>query len=360
MHILFVGGGTLGPVTPLLATMRALKKIAPDTTFSWIGTPSGPERILVEKEGIGFRALPSAKLPRYPSIQWLTFPFDWARVRSLAKQMVKDLKPDVVVGVGGFTAVPVMLAATKLGIPCVTHQLDVVPGLSNRRIAEHCASVTTSFEYEKAPFGTHVNDEQIATPTRFFIEHLPTKKKAMEEFGFDPAKPVILVFGGGTGAQALNEMVWRTKDQWLAFTQLIHVTGIGKDSQKDERAGLYVVKPFLDVQMLSAYAAADLIISRAGVGSLSEIAALKKAAIIIPMPKSHQEYNAKAFEERGACVAAHQESATFDDDVLSAARLLLNDEEERKIMGEQAHAFLPTDDGTAFAKRILRASQTPH
>ncbi len=354
MKILFAGGGSLGPVTPLIATARALARLEKTVEFAWIGTPTGPEQALAEAEGMSFSSLPVVKLQRYPSIKWLTLPFDWIRVRGLAGKKLDELKPDAVVSVGGFTATPVFIEAAKRGIPCIMHQLDLRPGLSNRRVARLCSSVTTSFEYERPPFGQWVADEPIASPTRFDRANLPTRTAAAKHFGLDPKKSITLIVGGGTGAQALNEHVARTLDQWLKQTQILHLTGKGKSKGLKERMG-YVVRELLVDDMDHAYAAADLAVSRAGFASLAEMTSrLMIPTIAVPLPGTEQEENALAFEERGGLIVVEQSHKHFDDEVLTAARLLLKDEESREKMGKAAQAFLPTDDGTALAKRILK------
>lgn len=354
MNILFAGGGSLGPVTPLMATARALAKLEKETKFAWIGTPTGPERALAEAEGMQFSSLPIVKLVRYPSIKWLTLPFDWIRVRGLAARELDRLKPDVVVSVGGFTATPVIIEAALRGIPCVMHQLDLKPGLSNRRVARLCASVTTSFEYERPPFGQWVADERIASPVRFTREALPTRAAAAKHFGLDAKKPVTLIFGGGTGAQALNEHVTRTLKEWLKLTQVVHLTGRGKNKGIKEQLG-YVVRELLVDDMDYAYALADLAVSRAGFATLAEMTAmLQIPTIAVPLPGTEQLDNARAFEEQKGLILIEQSHPQFDEEVLSAARLMLGDEDIRREIGECAHSFLPTDDGTALAKRILK------
>lgn len=360
MNILFAGGGSLGPVTPLIATARALARLEKKIEFSWIGTPTGPERALAEAEGMNFSSLPVVKLPRYPSLKWVTLPFDWLRVRALARTELDRIKPDVVVSVGGFTATPVFIEASKRGIPCVMHQLDLRPGLSNRRVARLCSSVTTSFEYERPPFGQWVADERIASPVRFQSADLPSRAAAAKHFGLDAKQPVTLIVGGGTGAQALNEHVKRTLKDWLKITQVLHLTGRGKSQGIKEQDG-YVVRELLVDDMDHAYALADLAVSRAGFATLAEMtASLQIPTIAIPLPGTEQEENARAFEERGALVVVQQSHPTFDTEILSAAKLMLSDEDIRREMGECAHDFLPTDDGTALAKRVLKALRKTH
>lgn len=346
MKILFAGGGSLGPVTPLLAVMRAARRLAPDTAFAWAGTPDGPERNLVEAESLTFYPVPVAKIPRHPDMRWLTFPFDYWRARRSSKRILDGERPDAVVSAGGYTAVPVMRAAAKRGIPCFIHQLDVVPTWSNRVVAKLCSSRTSSFRregYDSAP-----------TPTRFHPDHLPPRAEAAASFDLDPARPITLVVGGGQGAAALNRAVRAQLEAWLTNTQIIHVCGRGKAEGLIGRSG-YAVRELLGADgMGRAFAASDLVVTRGGIGLLSEIASLSKPAIVVPIPDSHQEENAKAFEAAHAALYVHQNRPHFEEALLKQVLILLEDTEKRRKMGERAARFFPTDDGTALATRILK------
>lgn len=358
MKIAFAGGGTLGPVTPLLAVARAIKIASSRTPrndkleFVWFGTPDGPERAVVEKEGIRFYPITVAKLPRHFDIRWLTFPFDSMKAHQEVREILLKEKPDVVVTAGGFTGVPVVREASKLGIPCVMHQLDVVPGLSNKAIVKRCQSVTISFPYERPPFGS-VSTIRVPTPARFRSADLPSKAQGAAFFHLDAQKPIVFIVGGGTGAQALNEAIDARFKSWNSFAQLIHVTGKGKLGGRVDRAG-YVVREFLDADaMRHAYAAADLVVTRAGIGALSETAALSKAAMIVPIPGNQQEENAKAFHRAKAGLYVKQDQEDFAGMLPKLAKHLLADRAELERLGNAAHEFLPTDDGSGLAERIV-------
>ncbi len=355
--IAFAGGGTLGPVTPLLAVAKAIRiassRIPRNDTFKfvWFGTPDGPERAVVEAEGMRFIPITVAKLPRHFDIRLFTFPFDSMKAHREAKEALQSIKPSVVVTAGGFTGVPVVREAAKLGIPCVMHQLDVVPGLSNRAVAKLCQSITTSFEYDKLPFG--VESKRIATPSRFLSEVMPTKQEARQHFGFDDTKPVVLIVGGGTGASALNHAIDHELEGWLGFAQVLHVTGKGKMESRNNRQG-YVVREFLNAEeMKRAYAAADLVVTRAGIGALSEVAALSKPAVIVPISGNQQEENAKAFHRAKAGLYVKQDQEDFSSILVKLAKHILSDARELERMGNAAHEFFATDDGTELAKRVL-------
>lgn len=352
MKILFAGGGSLGPVTPLLAVARALRRKDPSVSFAWAGTPDGPEREFAAAADMDFYGVPVAKWPRYPSMRWLTFPRDFMKAIRAATRIVARVRPDAVVSVGGFTAVPVIRAAAKRGVPCLIHQLDKVPTWSNRLVAKRCASVTTSFLYDRPPFGAAVATERIPTPVRFPSADMPARAEAARSFGLDPARPVVLVTGGGQGAKALNEAVYRRVDAWTKHAQLIHVCGRGKMDGFDPRAD-YLACELLDAEsMRRAYAAADVVVTRAGMGALAEIAALSKPAIVVPIPNSHQIENIRAFSSAKAALYVSQDQPDFSDILLQQTKDLLTDADRRSAMGRAAHAFLPTDDGAALAGRV--------
>lgn len=357
MKILFAGGGSLGPVTPLIATSAALRRRVDHVAFAWAGTPEGPERAFAEAEGIDFYAVPVAKWPRYPDLRWFTFPRDAWRAARAAERMIDQVRPDVVASVGGFTAVPVIRAAASAGIPCVVHQLDKVPSWSNRLVAYRCASVTTSFSYDRPPFGARVRTEPIPTPTRFLPGDAPTRDEAARSFGLDPARPVVLVTGGGQGAVALNEAVYRHAEAWRTYAQVIHVCGRGKMESFEPRED-YLVCELLDAEsMRRAYAACDVVVTRAGMGALSEIASLSKPAVVVPIPKSHQVENIRAFSSAKAALYVSQDQPDFSDILFQQTNDLLTDADRRSAMGRAAHAFLPTDDGSALAERIERVAR---
>ncbi len=354
MKICFAGGGTLGPVTPLLAVWARIRETHPDATAVWLGTPTGPERDFVTAAGCTFIRIPVAKWPRYVSVDWFLFPWRYWRACRVSRAALLRHQPDVVVTAGGFTATPVVRVAAKMGIPCYTHQLDRLPGLANRFIADRCARVTTSFAYEKPPFGRMVETEHIPTPTRFSLAQLPARVQALKTFGFSAERPIILVMGGGTGALALNALVERSVDRWVALGwQVIHLTGEGKPVAYGATIGVVTKERLLPAEMRLAYAAADVVVARAGMGTLSELVALRKPMILVPIPHSHQEANVLPFERAKAALICQQTHAEFDRLVERALIKTLLDERFAHELTENAQTVLPTDQGQAMAERVL-------
>ncbi len=349
--ILFTGGGTLGPVTPLLAVAARIHEMRPELKLVWVGTDNGPEQELVHAAGIPFATLPVAKLPRYLSRQLFTFPFDYLRARRQASKLLDEARPSLIISAGGHTAVPIIAEASQRRIPCIAHQLDYTPGMSNRVVAKQCRYVTTSFDYSRYPFGTQVVTYRIPTPTRFSVSDLPTREFACKYFGFDPEKPVLLVTGGGTGAKSLNEAFYAFRNRLPPDTQILHLTGKGKSEGIISEMPTYIVNEFLKSDMLTAFAAADLVVSRAGVGAISELAALSKPTILVPLPDSPQIANAR--ELRRVTRVIDTSRVTWPIELESRVRVLLADRAGRSRLGQALHATFSTDKGEALAGLAL-------
>ncbi len=350
MKILFCGGGTLGPVTPLIAVLRRMRLMRPDSEFVWIGTPHGPEAPLVEAEEVSFHSIPVAKLSRHVGLDWLSFPFDYLRASKAAKLIIRHEAPDAVFSAGGYTQVPVIRAAAKRGITCAIHQLDATPIRSNLAVARFCRKITTSFAYPAVkPFGNRINVEQVAIPCRFSGVKVPSREEACERLGVDPKKPILFVTGGGTGALSLNQALLSIADELLGQMQIVHQVGRGKGSDF-ERDGYLQAESFDEAHMLAAYVAADLVVSRAGFGALSELATLHKAVIAVPLPNSPQSGNVERLMDSLVVV---EQGDGFSHRLRQEVVALMDDEQKRVKLGDSLAKRLKTDDGSALAKLWL-------
>lgn len=320
--ILFAGGGTLGPVTPLIALSRIIRRRIFDAELFWIGTSTGPERMLVENEGIHFFSIPTAKVPRFFSFSLFFFPIQFLFAGWRAWKILREVQPEIIIGAGGFTQVPVMLIAWCMHIPCSIHQLDIEMGLSNKIIEPVCETVTTSFP----------SDNQVATPCRF------VGGGSGSEF-----KKTILVLGGGTGAAQINSFVDTVRDEIISLADIVHITGKGKMGERASGAG-YEVREFLYEQdMYEALKNATIVISRAGMGALTELASMSKCVIAIPIPHSHQEKNVQAL---GDAI-----ETTYS---IEKIKFLLQHPDLCREMGEKLHRILPTDTGAALFDKIFK------
>ncbi len=308
MKIFFSGGGTLGPVTPLIAIFQTLHDKNPDWKFGWVGTRTGPERQMVLGYHLPFFAIASGKLRRYVSLKnvWDIFKIIFGFFESLFL-LLKE-RPDLLISAGGFVSVPLHYAAFLLCIPTWVHQQDVVPGLANELMAPLATQITVALELSKKYFPKH-KTHLLGNPVRDL--EMVDQSKAKSWFHIPESSATILVLGGGTGSAYINEFVFSFLPEMSPKIHLIHLLGTDRSSVKVEKFSKlpnYHPYQFLQSEINLAYAAADIVIARAGFATLTELSYFNKPAIIIPMPHSHQEENVKFLAEKKAIFCFNQAS----------------------------------------------------
>lgn len=341
-HILFTGGGTLGPVTPLLSIVAQWRRRDPDVRCSWIGTQKGPERLLVEGAKIPFFDLSAPRMNRYR--KW-TYPFIpvhmmWSMWQ--AKKYLNVMKPDLVVSAGAYVSVPVVWMAWLLGIPVWIHELDVRPGVANKVMAPFAKRISVTWAQSAKSYPakkTSVVGAMVRTTLA-----LGDRVSARDRYGLRADVPTILVLGGGTGASSLNETMLVIADEVLRCANVIHLTGRGKMLPAlhalQEQGKAYIALEFLHEGMADAYAVADIVIARAGMGTISEIAALGKPSIILPIPGSQQEENAKALIEQEAADVLISPSPQV---LLQAIMKMVQSQEYRNERAEKVRRIFPVN-----------------
>ena len=303
--ILLTGGGTGGSVTPLLAIAEELQAQSGEGEYSflWIGTQNGIEKDMVEKEGIIFKAIESGKLRRYFALQNFIDPFLIIKGFYQSLLIIVKWKPSLIISAGSFVATPVVVAGWLCRVPIVVHQLDAVPGLSNRLAAPFAKVVTVTFEKTLAAYGKKAVLTGNPIRPRLLGLYLSLHAKLK---GDSRELPKVLVLGGGTGAEYINQLLEKSLAELTSFCQLVHVTGKNKKISQTDSPN-YQGYEFLELSDLAReYAAADVVITRAGMGTLTELANLGKPTIIIPIPESHQEDNARVFQEKQAALVLRQ------------------------------------------------------
>ncbi len=318
--VLLTGGGTGGSVAPLLAIADSL----PLCDFLWIGTRSGVERKMVENAGIEFKPIFSGKLRRYFS--WRNFLAPFLTILGFVQSFFIILKwrPDLVMSAGSFASVPAVWAAWLSRVPVLIHQQDARPGLANKLMAPFARAITVAFEKSLADYGEKA--VWTGNPVRRSLTIRNKEQRTRNNFNLKSDLPVVLVIGGGTGAMAINKLIWRSLNELTRFCQVIHITGEGKKPNYKLQITNYKNYDFLNSeQMAEAYAAADVAVSRCGMGVLTELSYLGKPAILIPMPDSHQEENAAIFSEKQAAIVLSQKELT-PEKLADNIKKLLNDE----------------------------------
>lgn len=358
--IILSGGGTGGSVTPLLAVARKLWTEDPNLRLIFVGGKRGPEKELVmtsnfSGQQLEFRSLPAGKLRRY--FAWQNF-FDIFKILAaffLALNLIRKEKPGVVVGAGSFVSVPLTWAAYICRVPVIVHQQDVRPGLANRLMAPFARLVTVVFEKSLRDYGPEA--VWIGNP---FNEPSNVNSNISQKVacGLCPTKPLLVITGGGTGSAAINELVFQSVAKLSAAAQIMHLTGKGKAPSASEQARLAQYSDYHHAELLSnaevfnLLIAADLVVSRCGLATLTELSALAKPAILIPMPKSHQEDNAAVFAQAKAALVLNQ--AELDAEKFSEAVLqILHDPIRREELSRHIGRFMKKDAAQIMASFIL-------
>lgn len=373
IKIILTGGGTGGSVVPLLAVAEELtsSRLFPsperqrsegkgEFEFLWIGTKSGPEREMValaglapgEKMEIKFKAIAGGKLRRYFSWRNFIDPFLILTGFWQAFFIMLKWRPDLVMTAGSFVSVPVVWAARILRVPVLVHQQDARPGLANKLMAPFARVVTVTFAESLNDYGKKA--VWIGNPTRLRRETLNSKFQITNYFNLKKEFPVVLVVGGGTGAMAINELVWEALPELTKFCQIIHVGGKDKvpGSGFQVPSSKYIFFEFLNVnQMSEAYAAADIVVSRAGMGVLTELSCLGKPAILIPMPDSHQEENAEIFGKKEAAIVLNQKELAGGQFAKEIEKLV-NDKSLREKLNKNISEVIKRGAGERMVKII--------
>ena len=309
-HIVLTGGGTAGHVTPNIALIPKLKEAG--YKISYIGSYGGMERKLIEDLGIPYYGISSGKLRRYFDPKNFSDPFRVVKGYFEAKKLLKKLKPNVVFSKGGFVSVPVVLAAKACKVPALIHESDMTPGLANKLCIPSAAKVCCNFpetvkclpENKAVLTGTPIRQELLSGDAR----------EGLKFCGFNAAKPVILVIGGSLGSVAVNHAVRSILPELLKDFQVIHLCGKDKlDASLNGTEG-YVQFEYIKDELPDLFAAADLIISRAGANAICEISALAKPNILIPLSakasRGDQILNARSFERQGFSMVLEEEDLT--------------------------------------------------
>lgn len=331
-HLLLTGGGTLGPVTPLLAVAEAWKKRFPESTISWVITPQGPEGELLEGLRYETRKFSAPKFDR-TRIWKLPFVLPFFCVSLLkAVMLLREVEPTAVVSAGAYVSVPLAVAAKFLGIPVFIHQLDVTPGMANKLMAPFATAITVTWEESVKAF-----PKKKTTVVGGMVRPLVgvgEPSLALSRYHLRPNFPTVFILGGGTGAKTVNDMFATIGPELVRHANVIHLTGKGKMTPGLQAIGQgYAALEFLGEGIADAYALADIVVARAGMGTIAEIVALKKASILLPLKGTHQEANVKAVLARGG-------TETIDyitpQTLLQAIVRLLDDGQARRALGESA------------------------
>ena len=302
--IVFTGGGSAGHVIPNLAIIEELQRLGGFDLY-YFGT-DGIEKSIVAPLHIPYHSYSAPKLKRgyglKETVNNLRIPHRFLKAVNEAKKGLRQVQPDLVFSKGGYVALPVVYAAAKLGITCLSHESDLSPGLANRLMQKKCKRVLTAFPETAQTFSNGIYCGQPIRGSLFG----QSKGQAKKLLAGGTQRKVILVFGGGSGSAAINAAVRKLAPELCKRYYLLHVCG--KGNMVESRIEHYRQFEFIE-DMGTAYAAADLIIARSGAGAVFETIALKKPAVFVPLEgqtRGDQKENADYFMRRGLCYVLPQ------------------------------------------------------
>ncbi len=346
-------GGTGGSISPLLS----LLEMFPDDRVVWVGTRGhwGKEQEFVRgalnpNRSLHFRTIASGKLRRYADLRNLFDPFFILVGFFQSLLLLLQEKPCAVLTAGSYVAVPVAWAAWVLRTPVVLYQQDVIVGLANRLMLPTASLVLSVRPGDDNKFKKSklliTNYQLPITVVGAFIRNQVTSgsvESAEQYFCLEKELPTLLVLGGGTGSGFLNQLITGTLPALTQFSQIIHVTGSRTQSLEPRTYNLqprYHPRQFLGPELADAYAAADLVVTRAGMGVLTELAVNTKAAVVIPMPETHQEANAKLIHEHDAGVVVAQKKIS-PDHFVAMIEALIKTPKRRTMLSQNLATLFP-------------------
>lgn len=318
LSVVLAGGGTAGHISPLLAIARALVEARPDARVVAVGTAAGMETRLVPAAGFRLETIERVPMPRSLSVDLFKLPVRLVRAVRQALRIIDGAAADVVVGVGGYVSTPLYLAAWIRRVPVVIHEANARPGLANRLGARIARTVAVAFRDTGLP-----GEQWVGMPMRPEISTLDraaARRDARTALGLDPDLATLIVTGGSSGAASINRAVAAAAPRIAdtgAQVQVLHITGRGKQARAAD-GGLLAATGYRQVEyvdgMEQVYAAADLLLARAGAATVSEVAAVGVPAVFAPLPHGNgeQRRNAAELVDAGAAIMVEDGQLTAD------------------------------------------------
>ncbi len=344
----------MGSVMPLVALWE---RVYGDFSCVWIGSRRGVERAYIEGLGVSYVPIPAGKLRHYLSIKTLLAPFFILAGFFASVGLILAYRPKAIAVSGSFVSIPLVWAGYLAGIPIIAHQEDIKIGLAGRLTLPLATAVTCAFP-ETLKAIRNKNKICIGNPVRKIFEN-PKTEKWKSDLSLDSELgtvelPLVLVLGGGLGSQTINRAVAKIVSKLAGKARILHLTGKNKTIGHPTSNSYTQVEGLWGGELAGAMAAADIVVSRAGLSTLGELSVLGKAAILMPLPGVGQDDNAEYFEKHGAALVAPQDDA---GGLLEKIKMLLQDHEKRKAMEENIKKIFSGDAAEKLeniVKKLLR------
>lgn len=370
MRVVLSGGGTGGHIYPALAVASQCAAEYPDSEFLYIGGQKGLESSLVPKSGLSFKAIDITGFRRKLSFENIKTVMRFLRGVRSSKQMLREFKPDVVIGTGGYVCGPVVYAAAKLGIPSIIHEQNAVPGLTNRFLSKYASTVAVSFEGSESAFSGAKRTIYTGNPRATTVFEAD-KNKGYESLGLPRSSSIVLVVGGSRGAKAINEAMVEMAPflKELEHLSFVYVTGDNyyeptrkaiQDKLGDLPRNLQVL-PYVH-NMPEVLASTSLIVNRAGASFLAEMTSLGIPSILIPSPNvtnNHQEKNARTMEKAGAAEVILEPELTGNK-LYSSVKRIMNNMELHASMSKASRRLGKPDSAHLIVEEMRRLTAAEH
>lgn len=346
--ILLTGGGTAGHVTPNIALLPDLR--AEGYEVRYIGSYEGIEKQLMEAQGVPYNGISTGKFRRYMSLKNLTDPFRVINGYLQAKKLIQEYQPDVVFSKGGFVAVPVVLAAGRQHIPVIIHESDMTPGLANKLCMKTARRICCNFPETVSLLPA---DKAVLTGSPIRRELLEGSKAAGLAFtGLRPDKPILMMMGGSLGSRNVNAALRSALPMLLKDFQIIHLCGKGNLDTSLTQPG-YVQYEYISAELKDLFAAADLVLSRAGANAICELLALSKPNILVPLPaavsRGDQILNAESFRKQGFSFVLQEEN--MNAETLTAA---IHEVYQNRTAYQKAMSASTQSNGVDAVMKLIR------
>ena len=362
MKIILTGGGTAGHVNPAIAVAEEMLVNDPSTEILFIGREGGAENNAVKKAKIELTTLKIQGLKRKITIENLKSVYYAIRAYQKTKKIIKDFHPDVILGTGGYVCWPVLRAGQNLGIPTLIHESNAIPGLTTRLLSKRCNKVLLNNSNAKKYLSKEIDTLEVGNPLRREFKKV-NRAEARKYLALSEDEIFILSFGGSIGAKRLNEVVIHVMEEYSVPTKNVrHVHAVGKryfESIRDSKlvngfAGCKIVD-YID-NMPTMLAAADIVIARAGAMTISEIATVGVASILIPSPNvsdNHQLINANILKEADATILIEEKNLT-EESLKSAIKSLKTNKNARKNKAKCISRFSNSNSAKIIVNELKR------
>lgn len=364
IRIIISGGGTGGHIFPAVSIANAIKELHPTAEILFVGAEGRMEMHRVPAAGYPIKGLPIAGFDRKNLLKNIPVLFKLFKSQRLARKIVKDFRPHVAVGVGGYASGPTLKVAGSMGIPTLLQEQNSYAGVTNKLLAKQAKKICVAYEGMERFF----DKEKIiltGNPVRQGLRnHTTTREEAITSFGLDPNKRTILILGGSLGARTINQCLMGNLDK-IKTSGVQFIWQTGKIYIEEARAAVAQAGelPMLHVtdfisDMATAYSAADLVISRAGAGSISEFCLLQKPVILVPSPnvaEDHQTKNALALVNKNA--ALYVKDADAKEQLLDKAIEAVNQPELLKNLSKNIAELAFTDSANVIAKEVIKLAK---